>query len=173
MLVDVDDSLPTNDRLWAGCYVEPMHDHVTVERLTEITAADSAAIAALLPQLSTTATFDPTRLDQLVAREDIEMFVARVDGQLVGMATLVTFPLPTGWRGLVEDVVVDAEARGAGIARLLLEALTSAADRLRLRTLDLTSRGSREAALRLYESVGFVRRDTNVMRYSPVSDRYR
>ncbi|CAH0233362.1 hypothetical protein SRABI44_02724 [Microbacterium foliorum] len=36
-----------------------------------------------------------------------------------------------------------------------------------LRTLDLTSRPSRESALRLYESVGFVRRETNVLRFTP------
>lgn len=148
-------------------YTEPMRDQVTVERLREITAADSAAIAMLLPQLSTTAAFDATRLDQLVAHEDIELFVARLNGHLVGMATLVSFPVPTGWRGLVEDVVVDSAARGAGVAHLLLKALTNAAERRHLRTLDLTSRGSREAALSLYESVGFVPRDTNVMRYTP------
>ena len=35
-----------------------------------------------------------------------------------------------------------------------------------MRTLDLTSRPSRESALRLYESVGFKRRETNVLRYT-------
>ena len=35
------------------------------------------------------------------------------------------------------------------------------------RSLELTSRPSRESALRLYESVGFVRRDTNVLRFTP------
>ncbi len=83
------------------------------------------------------------------------------------MATLVTFPVPTGLRGHVEDVVVDQAMRGQGIARRLLEAMIRLADDRRLRTLDLTSRPSREAALRLYESVGFQRRETNVLRYAP------
>ena len=90
--------------------------------------------------------FDSERLHALVSHDDLEMYVARVDGKLVGMATLVTFPLSNGWRGLVEDVGVDATARGAGVARLLLEALTASADRL-----DLTSRDSREATVRLCE----------------------
>ncbi|MCK6065221.1 GNAT family N-acetyltransferase [Microbacterium sp. EYE_512] len=97
----------------------------------------------------------------------VDLFVARDAGAMVGMATLVTFPLVTGWRGIVEDVVVSQQARGRGIARLLLEAITEEAARRRLRTLDLTSRPSRESALRLYESVGFEPRETNVMRYVP------
>ena len=49
------------------------------------------------------------------------------------MATLVTFPLPTGYREHVDDVVVDEALRGQGIARELLNAiifrtLTTAAD---------------------------------------------
>ncbi|WP_152642360.1 hypothetical protein [Microbacterium sp. SA39] len=36
-----------------------------------------------------------------------------------------------------------------------------------LRSLELTSRPYQEAALRLYASVGFVPRDTNVLRYTP------
>jgi hypothetical protein len=54
------------------------------------------------------------------------------------MATLATFPLATGWRGIVEDVVVDGEVRGRGGARLLLAAITEESNSRRLRT--LTSR---------------------------------
>jgi ribosomal protein S18 acetylase RimI-like enzyme len=75
--------------------------------------------------------------------------------------------LPSGLRGHVEDVVVDASMRGRGVARHLLERMTALASERGLRTLDLTSRSSRESALRLYESVGFVRRDTNVLRFTP------
>ncbi len=70
---------------------------------------------------------------------------------------------------IVEEVV-DRKIRGRGVARLLLEEITHLATRLRLRTLDLTSRPSRESALRLYESVGFARRDTNVLRFLPSLD---
>ncbi|MEA1264070.1 GNAT family N-acetyltransferase [Microbacterium sp. STF-2] len=76
----------------------------------------------------------------------------------------------TGLRGHVEDVVVDEAARGRGIARLLLERMTQLAQERGLRTLDLTSRPSRESALRLYESVGFRRRETNVLRFTPATD---
>ena len=135
--------------------------------IESLTADDLGRIEALLPQLSTTATCDPDRVLSMIDAPNVRLFGAREAGHLVGMAALVTFPLVTGWRGIVEDVVVDAELRGRGIARLLLEAITEESTRCGLRTLDLTSRPSRESTLRLYESVGFERRDTNVMRYMP------
>ncbi|WFR67995.1 GNAT family N-acetyltransferase [Curtobacterium flaccumfaciens] len=138
-----------------------------VETLKVIDDADAAALASLLGQLSGTATFDRSRLDAIVSHDATELLVARVDGMLIGAATLVTFPLPSGWRGHVEDVVVDQSMRGRGVARLLLQRMTELAKARGLRTLDLTSRPSRESALRLYESVGFVRRDTNVLRFTP------
>lgn len=73
----------------------------------------------------------------------------------------------SGRRGIVEEVVVDHQARGRGVARLLLERITDESARRGLRTLDLTSRPSRKSALKLYESVGFERRETNVLRYVP------
>lgn len=97
----------------------------------------------------------------------MEILVARVDGVMVGMATLVVVPLLSGRRGHVEDVIVDESMRGRGVARNLLEMMTTIASKRGLRTLDLTSRPTRESALRLYESVGFVRRDTAVFRFEP------
>lgn len=140
-----------------------------VEVLSVIDDADAKALESLLGQLSASAMFDRSRLDAIIAHDATELLAARLDGKLVGTATLVTFPLPTGWRGHVEDVVVDESVRGRGVARQLLQRMTELADARQLRTLDLTSRPSRESALRLYESVGFVRRDTNVLRYTPSS----
>ncbi|KQR52736.1 hypothetical protein ASF88_14705 [Leifsonia sp. Leaf336] len=140
---------------------------VSVDLLTSLSDEDARELAHLLSQLSTTAKFDRYRINALLDHDATELIVARAGGRIVGMATLVTFPLPSGLRGHVDDVVVDASMRGRGIARLLLERMTALASERRLRTLDLTSRPSRESALRLYESVGFVRRDTNVLRFVP------
>ena len=38
---------------------------------------------------------------------------------IVGMLTLVTFPLPSGLRARIEDVVVDQDARGQGVGTAL------------------------------------------------------
>ncbi|MDP3950724.1 GNAT family N-acetyltransferase [Microbacterium sp.] len=142
-----------------------------VEALSSVTDADSADIERLLGQLSTTAMFDQGRLATIVSHDATELLVVREGGRIVGAATLVIFPLPSGLRGHVEDVVVDETMRGKGIARALLLRMTELAAARGLRTLDLTSRPSRESALRLYESVGFVRRETTVLRFTPDTPR--
>ena len=82
------------------------------------------------------------------------------------MLTLATFTIPTGLRAWVEDVVVDGEARGQGAGQALVEAAVEHAGKLGARTVDLTSRPSREAANRLYRRAGFKLRETNVYRYA-------
>jgi ribosomal protein S18 acetylase RimI-like enzyme len=69
-------------------------------------------------------------------------------------------------RAWIEDVIVDADARGKGVGEALSrEAIRIAASR-GARTIELTSRPSREAANRLYQRLGFQPRETNVYRYS-------
>jgi ribosomal protein S18 acetylase RimI-like enzyme len=79
--------------------------------------------------------------------------------------TLVVFPIPTGVRAWIEDVVVDESARGRGVGESLNLRAIELAEELGARTVDLTSRPSREAANRLYQRIGFVPRETNVYRY--------
>ncbi len=67
--------------------------------------------------------------------------------------------------------MVDGSARGAGVGEALtLAALERAAD-AGARTVDLTSRPSREAAVRLYTRLGFEPRETNVYRYEVTAER--
>lgn len=141
--------------------------HTSIQTLAAITDEDAETLAVLLTQLSSTATFDRDRIQTMIDHDATDLFVARSDTKMVGMATLVTVPLPSGLRGHVEDVVVDSSMRGRGVARLLLEAIVRSSEEQGLRTLDLTSRPSRESALRLYESLGFRRRDTTVLRHIP------
>ena len=77
-----------------------------------------------------------------------------------------TFPIPTATRGWVEDVIVDEASNNQGIGRLLLDAMVARARELGCKTVDLTSRPSREAANHLYRKAGFEDRDTNVYRSS-------
>ena len=139
---------------------------MTVEVLREVTDEVVEAFARLVPQLSkTTVPPDRAALDGIVSSPADTLLIARHEGKIVGTLTLVMFPIPTGLRAWIEDVVVDESARGQGIGEALsLEAL-SIAQAAGARTVDLTSRPSRQAAGRLYEKVGFQLRETRVYRY--------
>jgi ribosomal protein S18 acetylase RimI-like enzyme len=141
---------------------------VGIEVTTVSTVDDELveAFSRLVPQLSSSSP-PPTvdQLTELVRSPASSVLIARRDGVIVGTLTLVVFRIPTAMRAIIEDVVVDDSARGQGVGELLTRrALQVAADR-GCRTVDLTSRPSREAANRLYRRLGFELRDTNVYRY--------
>ena len=124
------------------------------------------AMARLVPQLSSSSPApSAAHLAEIVASPASRLLVARLDGRIVGSLTLVLFRIPTGLRAWIEDVVVDAFARGAGVGEALNRFALDEARRAGATTVDLTSRPSREAANRLYRRLGFVQRETNVYRY--------
>jgi ribosomal protein S18 acetylase RimI-like enzyme len=124
-----------------------------------------AAVDRLVPQLSRSSP-PPGRavLERIIADGATTLFVARSDGDIVGMLTLATFEIPTGVRAWIEDVVVDDAARGSGVAAALVQAALDRSAEIGARTVDLTSRPDREAANRLYLRMGFEVRQTNVYR---------
>jgi ribosomal protein S18 acetylase RimI-like enzyme len=140
---------------------------INVEEVTKISAELVEAFARLTPQLSRSAPPPGEQeLERIVQSDATRLLVAKSDGAIVGSLTLALFVIPTGVRAWIEDVVVDESARGQGIgAALNQEALKVAQDQ-GARTVDLTSRPSREAANRLYQRLGFKQRETNVYRYS-------
>lgn len=136
---------------------------VEVERVGAATTEVVDAVARLFPQLSA-ATPDPRLVEELVAHPTAELLVARVAGEIVGMLTLATFPTVTRTRAHIEDVVVDAAARGHGVGSALLREAERLARAAGAEWVDLTSRPAREAANRLYRSYGFDLRETNAYR---------
>jgi ribosomal protein S18 acetylase RimI-like enzyme len=120
----------------------------------------------LLPQLSTTApSLTSAQVDELIRSDASIVFIARDGENIVGSLTLVVFPIPTGVRAWIEDVVVDESARGAGVGEALTLAAIDEARRRNVRSIDLTTRPTRESANRLYARLGFERRETNVYRF--------
>jgi ribosomal protein S18 acetylase RimI-like enzyme len=141
---------------------------VQVEVISEITDEVVEAFGRLLPQLSRSAPpLDRAALQIIVSSPAITMLLARSSGVIAGSLTLVMFPLPTGLRAWIEDVVVDESARGQGVGGALTVAAVQRAIAAGARTVDLTSRPSRAAAGRLYERSGFKLRDSRVYRYAP------
>jgi ribosomal protein S18 acetylase RimI-like enzyme len=122
--------------------------------------------AALIPQLSSSPPPSAIALQAIVDAPDSVLFVARLDGRLVGSLTLVVYRIPTGVKAWIEDVVVDGSARGQGVGEALSRAAIAEAEHRGAKTVNLTSRATREAANRLYQRIGFGRYDTNLYRYT-------
>jgi len=102
----------------------------------EATGEVAAAMRRLLPQLSASAAPpDQAAVQRIVSSEAITLLAARLDGQIVGLLTLAMFPIPTGFRAWIEDVIVDEAARGQGIG----EALTKMALDLAARKVNVWS----------------------------------
>jgi ribosomal protein S18 acetylase RimI-like enzyme len=146
---------------------------IWVEECESVTDELVEAMAALIPQLSSSSPAPgPDELAEIVGSDATHLLVARdgdgpgLGGAIVGSMTLAVFRIPTGVRAWIEDVVVDAGARGQGVGETLNRAALEVAARRGARTVDLTSRPSREAANRLYQRIGFVQRETNVYRFS-------
>ena len=144
---------------------------VQVEEVDEITDEVVEAFARLVPQLSSSAPAPTAEvLAEIAASPATVLFVARdpeAGGRIVGSLTLVVFPIPTGRRAWIEDVVVDQAARGRGVGAALNRAAVDRARGWGARTVDLTSRPSRVAANRLYQKLGFVVRESTVYRFDP------
>ena len=145
---------------------------MTVELITAATPELHEAMGRLLPQLSRSAApMSEADVERFLSQSSVHLFVFRAetadaDGNnpILGMLSLATFEIPTGVRAWVEDVVVDEAARGQGAGLALVEAAIEHAKTVGARTVDLTSRPTREAANRLYQRAGFQLRETTVYR---------
>lgn len=139
-----------------------------IEEATSATVEVIEAVGRLLPFLSSSAPAPSAeQVGEITGSESTVLLVARdgAGGPIVGTLTLAIFRIPTGVRAWIEDVIADEAVRGRGCGEALTrEALRIAAER-GARTVELTSRPSREAANRLYRKIGFTLRETNVYRF--------
>jgi cation diffusion facilitator family transporter len=163
-----DDEPPRRDApAYTAAVASSPSNGVVVEEATSVSEELVESLARLVPQLSSSAPApSPEQVEAIVGSPATVLFVARTgDGSpIVGSLTLAVFRIPTGLRAWIEDVVVDTSARGRGVGSALVQAAVERARREGCRSVDLTSRPSREDANRLYQRLGFARRDTNVYR---------
>ncbi len=140
---------------------------VKVEVLDSSTDEAVEAFGRLLPQLSSSAKpLDAAALATIADSPAVTLLVARMDGKIIGTLSLAMFPIPTGLRAWIEDVVVDQAAGRQGAGTALVREALRIAEQAGARTVDLTSRPSREAAAHVYEKVGFKQRETRLYRYA-------
>ena len=143
---------------------------ITISELTHSSQEVLDDINNLLPQLSSKVReISLESLTALVDSESTKIFVAiNESNKILGMLSLIVMKIPTGTKSWIEDVVVDEKTRGKGVGQSLMVHAQEQARNLGAKSIDLTSRHAREQANRLYQSLGYVMRETNVYRY-PIS----
>ncbi|HWG27800.1 GNAT family N-acetyltransferase [Actinospica sp.] len=152
-----------------------MSGEFTIEVLEAADEDVGEAFGRLIPLLSSSAPVpDRERVERVMRHAANTVFAARApaaggDGEggrrILGLLTLVTMELATGTEARIEDVVVDEAARGMGVGRALVVAALDAAAANGARYVELTSAPRRVAARALYQSLGFVARETGVFRH--------
>lgn len=140
---------------------------IHISQVTHATQELVEVFEKLIPQLSQRR---PPSLDELTALIDSRsiVLIARFpdsSSPVVGSGTLAVFPVPTGLRGHIEDVVVDQSARGNGIGEAIVSDLLTKARELGIEGVSLTCNPIREAANKMYQKMGFRLRETNVYWY--------
>jgi hypothetical protein len=89
-----------------------------------------------------------------------ELFLARQDGIIVGSAQLVRPPRNNEAQAFAATLMhsfIAPYARGQGLAKLLTERVEASARTLGYQVLNLDVRETQEAAIALYESLGYIR----------------
>ncbi|HNR40630.1 MAG TPA: GNAT family N-acetyltransferase [Bacteroidales bacterium] len=125
------------------------------------------SVSRLLPQLSPDIRpLTREHFRAIIRQKSVHLFTAENAGKIVGMLTLVIYRIPAGTRFWIEDVVVDNSERGKGYGKELTQFALDFAEHSGAETIELTSRPSRVAANKLYQTMGFRIRETNVYRYT-------
>ena len=99
---------------------------------------------------------------QILASENSHLFFLWYNEQIAGMLTVGTYYSPTGGKAWIEDVVIDSQFRGKGLSRKLVAHAIQFTQSLQIPTLMLTSNPKRIAANKLYQSMEFQPKETNV-----------
>jgi GNAT superfamily N-acetyltransferase len=140
---------------------------VRIEAASEPTPEVLKALERLLPQLNSTLPVpDMARLERLLADPSVTLLLARDGEEIVGTTTVIVYTTPFWIKARLDEVVVDASARGKGVGEALVLAALEVGRASGAQVAELQSgRGpARDAAHALYERIGFRIRDSDVMR---------
>jgi len=129
----------------------------------DIKKSDVALLNILLKQLNP----DSSRIDFKRIKDVMKfgiIITLRDSGVLIGMGTLIPMKKLFSFCGSIEDIIVEKNYRGKGFGKKILKSLIKKSKVLGMRFVDLTSNPKRIKANKLYPSVGFEKRKTNVYR---------
>jgi len=103
-----------------------------------------------------------TLTEIVTPQNNVLVLICQIDHKIVGIALLSTYKVISGYRGMVDDVVVDINQRGKGIGRKLMIRLIEESEKMKLDEILLFTGHHRAPAKALYESLGFKLRDSGL-----------
>lgn len=101
-------------------------------------------------------------LKEIIESDSSEIYFMKEGDNVIGMFTLGFYISPTGRKCWLEDVVIDKDFRGRSLGKLLMQKVMDIVTERGNITLMLTSKPSRIAANKLYQSSGLDKKETNV-----------
>ncbi len=138
---------------------------IEIDRLTEATQSAADDLSALASELHGDERRMPAdALAHMLEDTDTILIVARDGERIIGMATLYVIQKIARRNGILEDVVVSEVYRGQGIGERLVRGIIDVAPDVGVQSITLSSRPVRIAAHKLYEKLGFKKRETDVFR---------
>lgn len=136
---------------------------VKIEKISEYTPANYEAVLKFTkvfqPEVNH---LTPEYLQQIIDTPNTFLFILYENENITGMLTVGIYKTPTGSKAWIEDVVVDDIHRGKGFGKLIVEHAIEFVRSSGINSLMLTSNPTRIAANKLYQSLGFEQRETNV-----------
>lgn len=101
-------------------------------------------------------------INTVLQQNNVWVYIAQdSDGKIVGTATIAMFQTPYDSRAIIEDVVVDKDYRGQGIATTLMKRMLAIAKNKGIKRVKLNSHPHRIAANAMYQGMGYELLTTN------------
>lgn len=136
-------------------------DNMEIQELHNYTQAQFEDLKQLIAELSDRVNFTQTDLMLVLKDSNCHLYVILESEHIVGCATLCVFHSPTGTKASIEDVVVSSAYRGQHLGKQLMKYVLEQAKAFAPIELHLTSNPMRVAANKLYQSIGFQKKETN------------
>ena len=153
-------------------------DDMEIQELHNYTQAQFEDLKQLIAELSDRVNLTQTDLMLVLKDSNSHLYVIlesltpgtspKGEGRIIGCATLCVFHSPTGTKASLEDVVVSSAYRGQHLGKQLMEYVLEQAKAYAPIELHLTSNPMRVAANKLYQSLGFQKKETNCYQMSIV-----
>lgn len=140
---------------------------IVIERVTEFSSEIADAVRNLVKQLvSDNRSLTDAEFKEMIEPKQNFLFIAREvsTDKIAGVVMISIYRIPDSKKVYLDDIIVDENFRGRGIATKLFEKVIATGKEHNADYILLTSNPKRVAGVKLYEKLGFKKRETNVYR---------